>query len=212
MNTQIFKMVRNSIKYWYIPLIVGVILIGLGIYTFTSPQESYLALALLFSLSFLLSGLFEIAFSVVNRQVLDNWGWILAFGILTFAIGVLLLINPAISIITLAFYVGFLVLFRSISAIGYAIDLKRYGISDWGVLMIVGVLGLIFSFLLIWNPILSGMTVVIWTGLALITSGVFSVYFSFKLKKLNALPNKISDRLRNQIELLQQEVNEELRR
>ncbi len=51
MSTQIFKMVRNSIKYWYIPLIVGIILIGLGIYTFTSPQESYLALALLFSLS-----------------------------------------------------------------------------------------------------------------------------------------------------------------
>lgn len=212
MGTQIFKIVRNSIKYWYIPLIVGVILIGLGIYTFTSPQESYLALALLFSLAFLLSGLFEIAFSVVNRQVLDNWGWILAFGILTFAIGVLLFINPAISLITLAFYVGFLVLFRSISAIGYAIDLKRYGISDWGVLMLVGILGLIFSLLLIWNPILSGMTVVIWTGLALISSGVFSVYFSLKLKKLNTLPHKISDRLRNQIELMQQEVNEELRR
>ena len=212
MSTQIFKMVRNSIQYWYIPLIVGAILIGLGIYTFTSPQESYLALALLFSLSFLISGLSEIAFSIVNRQALDNWGWILAFGILTFANGVLLLINPAISIITLAFYVGFLVLFRSISAIGYAIDLKRYGISDWAVLMVVGVLGLIFSFLLIWNPILSGMTVVIWTGLALITSGVFSVYFSFKLKKLNTLPNKISNRLRNQIELVQQEVNEELRR
>ncbi|MBO1531750.1 DUF308 domain-containing protein [Psychrobacter sp. F1192] len=212
MSTHIFRTIRNSVKHWYIPLIVGVILIGLGIYTFVAPEASYLALALLFSLSFLLSGIFEILFSIANKDVLDNWGWTLGFGVLTLAVGILLFINPAISMITLAFYVGFLILFRSISAIGYAVDFKRYGISDWGVLMLIGVLGLIFAFLLIWNPILSGMTVLIWTGLALITSGVFSVYFSFKLKKLNDLPNKISDRLRNQIELVQQEVNEELRR
>ncbi|WP_201584435.1 HdeD family acid-resistance protein [Psychrobacter jeotgali] len=212
MSTQIFKVVRNSVKYWYIPLIVGVILIGLGIYTFVSPEASYLALALLFSLSFLISGLFEIAFSIANKDVLDNWGWTLAFGVLTLAVGVLLLINPAISMITLAFYVGFLILFRSISAIGYAIDFKRYGISDWGVLMLIGVLGLIFAFLLIWNPILSGMTILIWTGLALITSGIFSVYFSLKLKKLNTLPDKLSDRLRNQLELVRREVDEELKR
>ncbi len=212
MSTQLFKMVRNSVKYWYIPLIVGVILIGLGIYTFMSPEASYLALALLFSLSFLVSGLFEIIFSIANKDVLDNWGWTLAFGVLTLAVGVLLLVNPAISMITLAFYVGFLILFRSISAIGYAVDFRRYGISDWGVLMIIGVLGLIFSFLLIWNPILSGMTVVIWTGLALITSGIFSVYFSLKLKKLNTLPDKLSDRLRNQLELVKREIDEELRR
>lgn len=212
MSTQILKMIRNSVKHWYIPLIVGIIFIGLGVYTFTSPQETYLALAIFFSLSFLVSGLFEVAFSIANKEVLDNWGWILAFGVLTLVIGILLLINPALSMLTLPFYVGFLVLFRSISAVGYAIDLKNYGISDWGILIAVGVLGLIFAFLLIWSPAFAGMTIVIWTGLALISSGVFSVYFSFKLKKLNALPNKISDRLRNQLELVQREVNEELRR
>jgi len=54
MNTQIFKMVRNSIKYWYIPLIVGIILIGLGIYTFTSPQEYHFCYQAYLKLHFLL--------------------------------------------------------------------------------------------------------------------------------------------------------------
>lgn len=110
----------------------------LGIYTLTSPQESYLALSVLFSLTFIASGVSEIYFAISNREALDNWGWILFFGIISFIIGILMIANPALSMITMPFYVGFLVLFRSIAGISFALDLKSYG-----------VLGLLFSFILI---------------------------------------------------------------
>ena len=79
-----FKTVKNTVKYWYIPLIIGLTFIGTGIYTLVSPLESYVALSIIFSLSFLFSGLAEMVFSVANRDEIDNWGWTLAFGILTF--------------------------------------------------------------------------------------------------------------------------------
>ena len=112
MRKSIFKTFNDTIKHWYIPAIVGSIFIVVGIYTFASPATSYVALSILFSLSFLFSGISEIVFSLTNRNEMDNWGWVLAFGILTTVIGGLLLSNPAVSMATLTFYVGFLILFR----------------------------------------------------------------------------------------------------
>ena len=208
MRKSIFKTFNDTIKHWYIPAIVGSIFIVVGIYTYASPATSYVALSILFSLSFLFSGISEIVFSLTNRNEMDNWGWVLAFGILTTVIGGLLLSNPAVSMATLTFYVGFLILFRSISALSFSLDLKDYGIGDWGALMALGVIGLIFSIIMIWNPAFAGMTIVIWTGLAFITTGIFSLYMAFKLKKLNELPQKMSEDLKLRHRQLQQEISE----
>ena len=208
MRKSIFKTFNDTIKHWYIPAIVGSIFIVVGIYTFVSPATSYVALSILFSLSFLFSGISEIVFSLTNRNEMDNWGWVLAFGILTTVIGGLLLSNPAVSMATLTFYVGFLILFRSISALSFSLDLKDYGIGDWGALMALSVIGLIFSIIMIWNPAFAGMTIVIWTGLAFITTGIFSLYMAFKLKKLNELPQKMSEDLKLRHRQLQQEISE----
>ncbi len=211
MSYNIFKTIRNSIKYWYIPLIVGLLFIGVGIYTFMSPMESYSALSTIFSISFLFIGLSEIFFSIANRDEIDNWGWTLIFGIFTFVLGVLLVMNPAISMTTLPIYVGFLVLFRSIGGISFAIELKNNGILDWGNLMVIGVLGVLFSFVLIWNPLFGGMTIVFWTGLAIISAGIFSIYLSLKLKKIKSIPSKISSALKKEYEAIKQEIQAELK-
>lgn len=205
------KTVTNTVKYWYIPLIIGIIFIGIGIYTLFSPLESYLTLSILFSLSFLFSGLFEIIFSISNRKEIENWGWTLAFGILTFLIGVLLIMNPELSMTTLPLIVGFVVLFRSIMGIGYALELKHYGLLDWGNLMVISILGLIFSLILIWNPLFAGFTIVFWTGLAIIFIGIFSVYLSFRLKKIKKISNNISKDLKDKYYSIRIEIENELK-
>ena len=88
----------------------------------------------------------EIIFSIANRYHMDNWGWSLAFGIITFIIGISLIAHPALSIRVLAFYIGFIILFRSVSAISFAMDVKRYGNKNWSGLLALGVLGGIVSF------------------------------------------------------------------
>ena len=210
MAIRTLKTVKNSIKYWYIPLIVGFIFVGVGIWVFRTPLESYVALAFIFSISFLVSGIFEIYFAISNREELDNWGWTLALGIVSAIVGVLLLMNPEVSKITLPIYVGFVLLFRSVFAIGASIDLKNYYVMDWGYLMVIGILGVIFSFILLWNPFFAGITLVFWTALLVIVSGIYSIYFSFKLKKLHDLPNKISSDLKNKYEEIENQIHEEL--
>jgi len=139
------------------------------------------------SIFLLITGILEIAFAIANRKGLNNWGWSLASGIIDFLIGILLVSQPAISILILPFYVGFAILFRSVMAMGWAFELKKRAVSDWGYLLAVGILGLLFSFILLWNPLFAGMTIVIYTGWAFIIIGSFQIYLSFRLKKLSKL-------------------------
>lgn len=182
---QTFKKIEKAIKRWYLMLVVGVIFIVLGIWTLATPVDAYIALSFVFAMGFLVSGITEMVFALSNKH--QNWGWSLVLGILSTVVGVLLLINPAASMVTLPLYVGFTLLFRSISGMTAAYDMKQYGILDWGTLMVTAVLGLILSFVLLWNPGFASINVVIWTAVAFIVLGGYSIYFSFELRKLNKL-------------------------
>ncbi|MFD1629862.1 HdeD family acid-resistance protein [Pseudopedobacter beijingensis] len=191
MSTSLFKTVKSAVNHWYIPLIVGILFFILGIYVWSQPLASYLALSIFFCVSFIVSGVAEIIFSISNKNEMDNWGWTLAFGIINLLMGILLATHPGLSMATLAFYVGFVILFRSISSISASIELKNYGVSDWGWMMFWGILGVIFSFILLWNPLFAGLTLVVWTALGLMSMGIFGIVFAFKLKSLKKMKEKI---------------------
>lgn len=205
-----FKRVRGAIKYWYLPLLAGLFLIAIGIWTFMNPEDSYVALAFLFALSFAVTGLFESIFAIQNRELLDGWGWTLALGLLTLAVGVVMLMKPEISQVTLPFYVGFVILFRSFQAIGTALDLRSFRVLAWGNLMVLGVLGVILGFILLWNPLFAGLSVVVWTGLAFIVAGIYNIILSTKLKKIHDIPKKISKELMDRYNELEKEMEAEM--
>lgn len=209
MNNSFLNSIKQSVKHWYIPLLVGILFVVVSIVVFTSPVTSLLTLSLFFALSFIFGGLSEIFFSIANRKHLDNWGWSLVFGILTFIIGTSLVIHPALSLSVLAFYIGFLLLFRSISSISFALDIKKYGSKNWGGLLIFGILGAIVSFILIWNPVFAGMSIVVLVSLSFLFAGLFSIFLSFQLRKLHKHSKTISEGLRTRYDALMKEINEE---
>ena len=193
MGNTIYKTIENAIKHWYLPLIVGVLLIVLGIWTLTTPVESYIMLSIVFAVGFFLSGIFEMIFALSNKH--KSWRWSFALGLLSIIIGLLMILNPAISMATLPFYVGFMLLFHSILGICSAYEMRQYGIMDWGWLMLVAVLALIFSFIMLWNPLFAGVSIVVWTGIAFIVTGFYMIYFSTRLIKLNNLWKKMKNEL-----------------
>lgn len=173
------------VKNWWLLLLVGLIFIAAGIWVYATPLSSYLALSTLFSVSFLVAGFSEILFSVSNRKLMKGWGWNLVYGIANASIGIIMISNPLISITSLPIYVGVTVLFRSAMAIGTSLDLSSYGVPGSGNLLVIGILGMLFSFILLWNPDFAGLSLVIWTGITLLTAGLYSIYYSLQLKKLN---------------------------
>lgn len=193
MYNDTFKSVKDTIKHWYLPLILGIIFLFVGIWAIITPAATYLSLAILFSVTFFVAGILEIVYSISFRKQLDGWCWSLASGILNFIIGLLLILNPQISIITLPLFVGFVVLYRSIMGIAWSIELKKYKVSNWGWLLFTGIVGVIFSFILLWNPFFAGFTVAVFTGIALITIGIFHIHFSIELKKLKNTIKNLND-------------------
>lgn len=209
MSSQFLNSIKSAIKHWYIPLGVGIFFVIVSIVVYTSPLGSLLALSMLFSLSFLFGGLSEIVFSIVNRHQMDNWGWSLAFGILTFLVGTSLMMQPDLSLRVLTLYIGFIILFRSIASISLALDLKRYGNKNWGALLVLGILGAIFSFILIWNPIFAGLSMVMWISISFLFAGLFSIYFSLQLRKLHKSSKKLSANLSARYDALMEDINRE---
>lgn len=191
MKESILKKINNAINHWYIPLLVGILFLILSFYVWMQPINSYIALSMVFAVSFLISGIAEIVFSLSNKSEMDNWGWTLAFGIISILMGVLLISNPELSMVTLALYIGFVIIFRSVSGISASIELKNYGV-EWGWLMLWSILGLIFGFILLWNPLFAGLTLVAWTALGFLAMGIFSISFSIKLKSLKNLKDRLA--------------------
>jgi uncharacterized membrane protein HdeD (DUF308 family) len=184
MTTSILATTKSVIKRWYLILLVGVVFIAAGIWVMSTPLSAYLALSILFSVSFFIIGLMEVLFAIANHKEMKGWGWTLVFGLFNLLISFILFYDPLISITTLPLYVGFVVLFRSITTIGVSLDTENYGTPGKGSLLALGILGVFFSFILLWNPAFAGLSLVIWTAIALITAGIYSIYFSFLLKKL----------------------------
>lgn len=209
MKTSFLNSIKNSVKHWYIPLIVGFLFIILSFMVFTSPLSSLLALSVFFAISFLLGGLSEVIFSISNKDTLPNWGWSLVFGMLTSIVGLSLIIHPALSLSVLSFYIGFLLLFRSISSISFALDIKKYGSKNWGSLLIFSILGAIASLFLIWNPLFTGIGITILIAVSFLFAGLFSIFLAFQLRKIHVSTKDISAQLRERYNDLMQEIDNE---
>ena len=195
------KTVKSSVKNWYIPLLVGLFFVILGLFFIFSPADSFSTLSSLFSLVFVVSGLSEIVFSLRNRDEIDNWGWTLMIGVLTMLVGIIIFNHPEITFTTLSLFVGFTLLFRSVSAVSHSIDLKNYGEeTHWKTLLSLGVIGFILSLVLLWNPLIVGSFVSILIGLVFTALGAFSIFLSLKLKKLKGKVSNVKQNLKERIE------------
>ncbi|MGB3345175.1 MAG: HdeD family acid-resistance protein [Aequorivita sp.] len=185
MESTVLSTVKSSAKNWWLSLILGVLFILLGIWVIRTPLASYISLSMLFSVFIFISGIFGIVFSISNRKEMEGWGWHLTGGILDLMIGSLLVLHPAITMTILPFFVGFWILFRGVFGIGLSFQLRSFGVPNWGLLLVFGILTVLFSFLLLLNPVFTGLGIVYMTAFAFIVMGIFRIILAFNLKRIH---------------------------
>ena len=174
------------VKNWWLFLITGILFLLMGIWVFLTPVASFIALSIMFGITLLLIGLFKISFSISNRNYIPGWGWYLTIGIIDFILGILLLLHPQISMTTLPFLLSFWLMLKGTTLISIAIDIKKFNIPNWWVLIIGGILTTLFAFFILFNPLIGVFTIVIWAGLSLLMAGIINISLSFKIKKLKS--------------------------
>lgn len=204
--TSLLKELKQTINHWWLFLILGVLLIIGGIFVFTTPIESYISLSIFFSVMIFFNGIFDVVFSISNHKMLKGWGWYLAGGVLEILLGIFLMYYPGITMITLPLILGFWLMYGAVSTISGAFDLKSYHIKGWGWLLLLGILLMIFGFMVIADPIFGSGSVLLFTSLAIIAYGVSYVMFGLKLKKIKEVAKDVKKAVFGGLDDLKKEV------
>jgi uncharacterized membrane protein HdeD (DUF308 family) len=193
----VLKKSRFMIKNWWLLLVVGILFILVGAWTISTPIQSYLSLAIIFGSFMFVSGIFQLIFSINNRNEIDDWGWHFAGAMFDFVVGAVLFFNPAITIVVLPFIIAFYFMFKGFATFGFAFDMKKYGSDGWGWLLASGALSIIFSLMILFNPTLGGLTIVFFTALAFFSLGLFNITLAFALKKIKEKGGEAKELLQN---------------
>jgi uncharacterized membrane protein HdeD (DUF308 family) len=71
-------------------LLVGLLYLAAGIVLVVNPLEGVLTITLVLATFLLMEGVFELVLAFQLRSLSPNWGWVLADGILTLIVGILI--------------------------------------------------------------------------------------------------------------------------
>jgi len=178
---------QQSVRQWWLSLTAGIVYIGIGIWVLMNPAKSFLALTNLFIIGFAIIGALGVFYAVSNRKILEHWGWALMAGLIDLAIALVLLTTPEISMFVLPLYVGFVLMFRSIIGIGFSTYLAHYKVRNWGIVLALSVLGVVFSLMMIWNPVFGAFTLTLYTAIALLSVGFSQIGMAYELRRYEDL-------------------------
>ncbi len=176
---------NEKIKYWLVPVIIGILLSITAIYLTMQPVKAFAGLSILFGWLIFINGGLNLSFAIRNRKVFKSWIWYLINGIIEMIIGAVLLFQPEISAQALIIFTGFWMMFSSVSRIRFAFILKKEKISNWIITLISGILAFIFSILIIFNPFFAIFSIVYLTAVPMLIIGILLIWFGIQIKKLN---------------------------
>jgi uncharacterized membrane protein HdeD (DUF308 family) len=189
----VLENIRYDVKNWWWFLITGILFIATGVIIFARPAEGYIGLSVLFSVVMMSSGIGQILFSASNSSIMKGWGWIFISGLIDLALGTYLFIYPVVTMATLPFFIGFWLVFRAFSIMGFSFDLKNFNVSGWGWVLFGGLVTLVCGGLIIYYPAAGVVSIIAVSGLAFIVGGILNIYVGFQLKSLKDKAGQIRD-------------------
>lgn len=174
---------KQAIRYWWLLLVVGIVLLLVGVLTFLFPARSYLGLSMLLGWVILLAGVLEVVLSASNRHFITGRGWMLAGGIIEIILGIVLIFNIGLAASMLPLFLGFWLLMRAFGAIGLGSDMRTLEIAGSGWTILTGILLLLCSLWILFQPAGVGTAaVIIWAGITLLFAGVTTCTLALQLR------------------------------
>jgi uncharacterized membrane protein HdeD (DUF308 family) len=169
--------------FWSWFLIRGIIAVLIGLLALFMPAATFTALVMLLGVFMLVTGLFTIITAIAQRDVYENWGWLLASGIVSAGIGILTFVYPMATGVALIYLVAFWALLMGIAEIAIAIQLRRE-ITGEGWFIAAGVLSVLFALLILFYPIAGAYTLTVIFGIYALIAGVTLLTVAFRLRNI----------------------------
>ena len=174
-------MIGTASRYWWIAATRGIISVILGILAFMYPGIALATLVLWFGVWALLTGAFGFFEFFIDRKQ-DHRIIQLIGSLLSIAVGVMTFISPNVTALVLVIYIAAWAFVQGIFEIVTAIRIYSLVSGAW-MLLVSGIASVLFSLLVLWNP-LPGAIALLWLIAAYaIVFGILSIGFGFRLRR-----------------------------
>lgn len=176
-------------RFWWIPLLTGLLSIAIGVWIFIQPAESMISVAYFFTGCLLAAGLLNIGYAFMGGNTAFNWGWSLALGMLELiAGGWFLTLSPGFLVTAFMYGAAIWLLFISVNAICESSMIAvsaggGRGWHLWSIMLMIAVIVLAFMFL----RNLPALAAAEWLFLAccFVGYGCYRIMLAFRMRKLN---------------------------
>ena len=161
-------------------LIIGALLSIAGIYVWLNPLDTLILIALYLGIIFILIG----ASFVIEYFVRKKTKY-LGYGLLNLAIGIIFVSKSSFVAISISLILALWILFSSTEQVSTSIDLKKLNIDFWKYPLISGIIGIIFSLIILVHPSVGALTIAIIIGTYMIMYGILEILEYFLIPDIN---------------------------
>ena len=182
MNQEIH--ITKKSTYWWVPMLFGLAFILIGYWILRSPEESFEKITKFIGVIILISGAIQLYFTIRNLRGTPGWGFQLVGDIFDMAVGTALLVNPSLLLKVITLFVGIWLIANSISIFMKAAEARKDQRKYWTWEFALGLFLMLLAIIFLWHPMLLGISIAVWTGLAFMFLGVFRIVLTLRLRKL----------------------------
>lgn len=167
---------KRSTLGW-IEIILGILMVALGIYAFVRPVTAIMAIVVVYAIVAIITGIadFYIYYRLEKRGGFGSALMILS-GILNIVVGILLMLNlnAGAWALSILFPIWFIV--HCVARLANLDYVKAFGSSfEYWVSLIANVLGIILGVLILFNPLMGGISLVYFIASYLVVEGISSL-------------------------------------
>ena len=172
-------------KIWWLPLITGLLSIGLGVWTLCEPSESLTVFAYAFAAIMLVAGIAQLLHCRFLARLGAPWGWTLVLAILDIIAAVWLFTLPASLLATTFVYIIALwMLVVAINSVVEACAMTSSSPIALTLMILLLIVTISCAIVFLSNPVISGITAWLWLGLSLLTFGIYRLILAYKIKTI----------------------------
>jgi uncharacterized membrane protein HdeD (DUF308 family) len=168
---------------WWLMLLRGFCGLLFGVAAILAPGVTILSLVVVFAVYMVADGVFGLISAVMAGQRGERWGLLVAESLFNFVVGLVMLLDPEITIFTFMLLIAAWAIMTGALMIGAAINHRRDGKLP---LVIGGLVSVVFGIVLAIGPLVGAVVLTWWLGLYALIFGGALVAFGLKLRSIAA--------------------------
>ncbi len=168
-------------RNWWLLLLRGLCAIAFGVLAYMWPGATLATLVLFFGAYALVDGIIGCVLAVSGRKERADWWVLLLWGLMGIAVGILTFVAPGLTALGLVIYIAAWAVVTGVTQIVAAVRLRKVIKGEW-LLILVGVVSVLFGFLLMAQPGAGALSLLWIIAAYAIVFGILLVLLAFKVR------------------------------